>query len=53
MTVREDSLLERFAALRLRGWLSLMETAEQVGLGESALYYWLVRRAAGCHRWRS
>lgn len=53
MTVREGSLLERFAALRLRGWLSLMEAAEHVGLSDSAIYYWLVRRAAGCRRWRS
>lgn len=53
MTVRENPWVERFATFRLNRWLRLMEVAEQVGLGDSALYYWLVRRAAGCHRWRS
>lgn len=48
-----ESLLDRFAAWRLRRWLALMEAAENAGLADTLLYYWLVRRAAGCHRWRS
>lgn len=45
--------LDAFAALRLRGWLWLMALCESAGLSDTPFYYWLVRRAAGCHRWRT
>lgn len=38
---------------RLRLWLWLMSRCEDVGLSDTPLYYWLVRRAASCHRWRT
>jgi len=53
MKAQIRALRDRFAALRLRGWLALMAECEDAGLAESPLYYWLVRRAASCHRWRS
>lgn len=38
--------------LRLRFWLWCMSSCERVGLSDTELYYWFVRRAAACHRWR-
>lgn len=53
MRARLASLLDWFATCRLRFWLSLMSGCEGLGLADTYFYYWLVRRAAGCHRWRS
>lgn len=37
---------------RLRFWLWWMERLEAWGGAGTGVYFWLVRRAASCNRWR-
>lgn len=37
---------------RLRFWLWLMELCERADFTDTPIYFFFVRRAAGCNRWK-